>query len=65
MSHPDNARVTDAIARNVGVRWCSSCNSDKPADGFIKLGCRWICPGCQVRRANREPGTWVLGSKRR
>jgi ribosomal protein L40E len=59
MSHPENARVTDAVARNVGIRWCSSCNADKPAEGFIKKGCRWICAGCQLRRKTREPGTWI------
>lgn len=64
MSHPENARVTDAIAKNVGIRWCSSCNSDKPAEGFRKIGPRWICSGCQVRRKNRTPGTWMRGGCR-
>ena len=65
MSHPENTRVTDAIAKNVGFRWCSTCNADKPAAGFIKKGCRWICAGCQVRRANKTPGTWIPKAVRR
>lgn len=56
MSHPDNARVTDAIAKNLGVRWCSSCQRDKPADGFRKQGCRWRCADCQTIRRNLRKG---------
>lgn len=48
MSHPENARVTVAIAKNAGFRWCSACQMDKPAEGFKKRGCRWICAGCQA-----------------
>jgi len=59
MSVHSNARATAAIAKNAGFRWCSTCQSDKPAEGFIKQGRRWICAGCLVRRANREPGTWI------
>ena len=55
MSCIDNARATLAIANNVGIRWCSSCQSDKPAEGFKKLRSRWICTGCQVRRNNGKP----------
>ncbi|MDT3707453.1 MAG: hypothetical protein ROZ09_11545 [Thiobacillus sp.] len=59
MSYDPNTRTTDAMAKNVGIRWCSSCNADKPAAGFVKKGVRWICAGCQARRKNREPGTWI------
>lgn len=59
MSNTENARVSEAIARNVGIRWCTSCNSDKPAEGFKKIGVRWICAGCQVRRKSLMPGTWI------
>jgi hypothetical protein len=50
MSCADNTRVTDAIAKNIGIRWCSSCNADRAAAGFKKIGARWVCAGCQVRR---------------
>lgn len=65
MSCEENTRVNDAVARNLGVRWCSGCNADKPAAGFIKKGCRWICAGCQLRRKTREPGTWIPKAVRR
>jgi formylmethanofuran dehydrogenase subunit E len=50
MSYPENTRVTDAIAKNIGIRWCSSCQHDKPEAGFKKMNGRWVCPGCQARR---------------
>lgn len=52
-----NARITDAIAKNVGIRWCSTCQRDKPAEGFIKKGCRWICRDCRTRRMNGTPSS--------
>lgn len=64
MSNTENARVTDAIAKNVGIRWCTSCNSDKPAEGFKKQGVRWICAGCLQRRKDRTPGSWMQGGMR-
>lgn len=54
MSFQENTRVTDAIAKNVGIRWCSSCQMDKPEPGFKKISTRWVCPGCQLRR---RPGS--------
>lgn len=64
MSHPENARVTDAIAKNVGIRWCSTCQSDKPAEGFRKQGCRWICAGCQAQRKQLIPSRTLSSTKR-
>lgn len=63
MSHPENTDITDAIARNVGIRWCSTCNADRPAAGFIKRGPRWICAGCQKRRANGTPLPWITKAR--
>lgn len=52
----DTARITDAIARSMGTRWCSSCQSHQPADAgtwvLNKRGVRqlWRCSGCVARR---------------
>lgn len=57
MSNAENTRVNAAIAKNIGIRWCSSCQSDKPADGFKRLGAsRWICGGCVERRKGLRKG---------
>lgn len=48
MSCEQNTRITDAIAKNVGIRWCSACSRDKPAEGFVKQGSRWRCADCQA-----------------
>lgn len=53
MSNADMARINDAVARNLGTRWCSTCQMDKPAEGFKKTGARWICACCVKRRKAR------------
>jgi hypothetical protein len=56
-SSAETTRVTAAIAKNVGFRWCSSCQADKPADGFRLIGGgtkRWICGGCVAGRKERS-----------
>lgn len=55
MSYDQNTRTTAAMARNLGFRWCSTCQRDKPVAGFRKKGCRWICGDCMARRANGAP----------
>lgn len=42
-------RVSDAVARTTGRRWCSACQMDKPVEGFVKQGCRWRCAACMAR----------------
>lgn len=54
MSHQENTRITDAIAKNLGIRWCSGCNRDKSAAGFVKQGCRWRCADCHALRRLRK-----------
>lgn len=46
MSDLENTRITDAIAKNVGIRYCSNCMRTKPAEGFVKVNSRWRCPAC-------------------
>lgn len=45
----ETARITEAIARNTGRRWCSSCQADKPIEGGQRQGCRWRCAACHAR----------------
>lgn len=42
-------RITAAIARNVGIRWCSTCQMARPAEGFVKRGSRLRCAACDAR----------------
>lgn len=55
----DTVRITDAVARSMGTRWCSSCQSHQPADTgrwlLNKRGVRhmWRCAACTARR---QPG---------
>jgi hypothetical protein len=56
-SSAECTRVTAAMAKNVGIRWCSSCQSDKPAEGFKLVGGgtrRWICGSCAQGRKERS-----------
>ena len=61
MSVDTNTRVSNAIERNLGTRWCSSCQTDRPATGgkwsLDKLGKRrrWRCAACLHRAANKLP----------
>lgn len=48
-SSAETTRVTEAIARNVGIRWCSTCQSDRPAAGFVRNGNRLRCAACAAR----------------
>ncbi len=49
-SSDEITRITAAIAKNVGIRWCSTCQMDRAADGFKRINGRWICADCQARR---------------
>ena len=58
----DSVRVTDAIARNVGIRWCSTCQSDRPADTFVRLNAhRLVCADCYKRRTAGTPSANLYG----
>lgn len=64
MSCEENTRVTDAIARSTGKRWCSSCQMDRAADGFRKINSRWFCSDCQTRKRKGIPPHPLFGRAR-
>lgn len=58
----DSVRVTEAIARNVGIRWCSTCQRDKPADSFVRINAsRLVCADCYKRRTSGAKPARVFG----
>lgn len=62
MSTSETTRVTEAIARNVGIRWCATCQRDKPAASFVKLNAsRMVCADCMARRTAGKPAANLYG----
>lgn len=61
MSRDQTQRLTEAITRSMGTRWCSSCCADRPADdgkwSLDKTGKRrrWRCAACLHRALNKLP----------
>lgn len=55
------AMLTEAISRNMGTRFCSSCQTDRPTEGgkwsVDKSGARrrWRCAACLHRAAHKLP----------
>lgn len=45
-SAAETTRISAAIARNHGRRWCSACQTDKPAEGFVLRNNHWRCAHC-------------------
>lgn len=50
----DLTRISNALARTLGVRWCGNCRADrKVAGGKWITPSRWICASCADVRAAR------------